>query len=85
MMLAVHGYFDGEVFQPLEKTVAKPNQRVNITIMDDFVEKPDDNHNERIEKIERLCGSLAEYADANLVSKEKGAWERSAVEKYGNF
>ena len=36
-MLAVSGYYDGAVIQPLEKFNAKPNQRVIITIMDEFV------------------------------------------------
>lgn len=38
MMLAVQGYFDGVAIQPLEKITAKPNQRVIIAIMDEFVE-----------------------------------------------
>jgi len=36
-MLAVSGYYDGAIIQPLEKFNAKPNQRVIITIMDEFV------------------------------------------------
>ena len=38
-MLAVQGYYDGATFQPLEKTKVLPNQKVIITIMDEFVEK----------------------------------------------
>ena len=37
-MLAVQGYFDGVAIRPLEKITAKPNQRVIITVMDEFVE-----------------------------------------------
>ena len=37
-MLAVQGYYDGVTIKPLEKITAKPNQRVIITIMDEFVE-----------------------------------------------
>lgn len=36
-MMAVAGYYDGAIVQPLEKINAKPNQRVIITIMDEFV------------------------------------------------
>lgn len=36
-MLAVQGYYDGAIIQPLEKIQARPNQRVIITIMDEFV------------------------------------------------
>ena len=36
-MLAVAGYYDGVAVQPLGNLVAKPNQRVMITVMDDFI------------------------------------------------
>ena len=38
VQVAVNGYYDGAVFQPLERTVAKKNQRVIITLLDDFVD-----------------------------------------------
>ena len=78
-MLAVHGYYDGTAFQPLEKTAVKPNQRVIITSMDDFVDAPQHAEAERLEKIERLSGSLSEYSDPALTQKEKGAWEQAAT------
>ena len=77
-MLAVQGYFDGVAVRPLEKITAKPNQRVIITVMDEFLEsvKPGDKKGMR--------GILAQYADPALAEKEKGAWEHAAVEKNGN-
>ena len=77
-MMAVQGYFDGVSVQPLEKMDAKPNQRVIITIMDDFVEPAGTARKEGIR------GILAEYADPALAKKEKGAWERAAKEKHGS-
>ena len=38
-MLALHGYYDGVVFHSLEKAKILPNQKVIITVMDEFVEK----------------------------------------------
>ena len=73
-MLAIHGYYDGTAIRPLEKLNAKPNQRVIITIIDEFIEpetKPNGNG---------MRGALAEYADPALIEKEKGAWERAAVD-----
>ena len=61
-MLAVQGYYDGVAFQPLEKTKVLPNQKVIITIMDDFVEKPKASEEERLKLVEELSGSLAAYA-----------------------
>lgn len=61
------------------KTALKPNQRVIITIMDDFVDAPQHAEAERLEKIERLSGSFSEYSDPALTQKEKGAWERAAT------
>ena len=76
-MLAVQGYFDGVVIKPLEKIIAKPNQRVIITIMDEFVEPK-----ETIRKT-GIRGILAQYADPTLAQTEKGAWERAVAEKHG--
>ena len=77
-MMAVQGYFDGVSVQPLEKMDAKPNQRVIITIMDDFVEPAEAARKKGIR------GILAEYADPALAKQEKGAWERAAKEKHGS-
>ena len=84
-MLAVPGYYDGAAFQALEHAAVKPNQRVIITIMDDFVDSAQKADAKRLRKIEKLCGSLADYANPSLIEKEKGAWERAVVEKYGNL
>ena len=78
-MLAVQGYFDGMVIKPLEKMTAKPNQRVIITIMDDFVEPAKCVHKKGVR------GILAQYADPALAEKEKGAWKCAVAEKYGNI
>ncbi|MBQ9424297.1 MAG: hypothetical protein IJU32_12020 [Pyramidobacter sp.] len=77
-MLAVQGYFDGVAIQPLEQVIAKPNQRVIITIMDEFVDL-DQNLRPR-----SMRGALSEYADPALAQKEQGAWERAAAEKHGS-
>lgn len=77
-MLAVPGYFDGTAIRPLEAITAKPNQRVIITIMDEFVEP------EKTTRKKGMRGALAQYADAASAEKEKGAWERAMVEKHGN-
>ena len=76
-MLAVQGYYDGVTIKPLEKITAKPNQRVIITIMDEFVEPV-----APVRK-KRMRGVLAQYAKPELREKEKGAWARAVVEKYG--
>ena len=74
-MLAVQGYFDGITIQPLENITAKPNQKVIITIMDEFIEPT---------TIPANRGILSSYANPSLAEKEKGAWERAVVNKYGN-
>ena len=77
-MLAVQGYYDGVTIKPLEKIAAKPNQRVIITIMDEFVEPV------KAVRKKGMRGVLAQYANPELREKEKSAWERAVVEKYGN-
>jgi predicted DNA-binding antitoxin AbrB/MazE fold protein len=56
-MVSVNGYFDGNVVKPLEKIDAKPNQRVIITIMDEFFTP------EPKKDIKSMRGVLAQYAD----------------------
>ena len=77
-MFAIQGYFDGVTVKPLEKITAKPNQKVIITIMDEFIE-PEDKTDKK-----GMKGVLSKYANPESAKKEKGAWERATVEKYGN-
>lgn len=78
-MLAVKGYFDGTNIRVLENIDVKPNQKVIITVMDEFLEQT--NH----KKKKGIRGTLSEYADPGLAEREKGAWERAMVEKYGDI
>ena len=84
-MLAVQGYYDGAAFQPLEKTKVLPNQKVIITIMDEFVPKPKTSEEDRLKLVEELSGSLAAYARINeSMELESRAWRQAVIEKYGN-
>lgn len=74
-MLTVQGYYDGAAIKPLEKITAKPNQRVIITILDEFVEPV------KVVYKKGMRGVLAQYADPELREKENGAWERAAAGK----
>ena len=75
-MLAVQGYYDGVTIRPLERIPAKPNQKVIITVMDEFVEPESAAVNRS------MRGVLKAYADPALAKAEKGAWERAAAEKH---
>lgn len=70
-MIAVNGYFDGNVIQTLEKLNARKNQRVIITLLDEEIETVN------IRQKMTAAGSLAKYADPNLIPMEEGAWERT--------
>ena len=37
MRMTIEGYFDGKTFVPLEKLSLKPNQKVQITVLDEFL------------------------------------------------
>ncbi len=41
-MLAVKGFFNGDRIVPLEKVPIKENQKVIITILDEYMQKKDD-------------------------------------------
>ena len=74
--MTVQGYYDGTTIQLLENITAKPNQKVMITIMDEFVEPAQRT------QVKNLRGILSEYANPALVGQEKEAWERAASEKF---
>ena len=54
-MLTLNGYYDGNTVQALEKIQAKKNQKVIITILDEFMEES----HKRIRTTEAARGSLA--------------------------
>lgn len=79
IMIAVNGYFDGNVIQTLEKLNARKNQRVIITLLDEEIQT------ENIEKQLNAAGFLAKYANSNFIPMEAGAWERAVRDVKENF
>lgn len=75
-MLALQGYFDGNMVQTLEKINAKKNQKVIITVLDEFIEEVPK------QKKRSARGLLSEYANQELQNNEQAAWERAVKEKY---
>jgi len=75
-MKVIPAYFDGNTVRPLTQIDAKKNQLLYITILDSYLS--DDK--ETI--VNELCGSLHEYANPELIDKEKSAWEEAAVVKH---
>ena len=58
-MVSLNGYYDGNTVQTLEKIHAKKNQKVIITILDEFIEES----SPKIRTTESARGSLAKYAN----------------------
>lgn len=77
-MLALPGYYDGNSVQMLEKIEAKKNQKLIITILDEFIEETPEV------KIHSARGALSEYANPQLLKEERSAWEKAVIEKYEN-
>ena len=65
-MLTLNGYYDGNTVQTLEKIHAKKNQKVIITILDEFME----DSPKKVRTTESARGSLAKYANPKLWDKE---------------
>lgn len=78
-MFALQGYYDGQTIQPLEEIRAEKNQKLIITILDEFIDET-----EKIIGKKSARGSLAKYADSAKQELEKSAWENAVVKKYGN-
>ena len=78
-MLALEGYYDGESVRTLEKINAQKNQKLIITILDEFVEEKPKEQNPQTAR-----GILSKYANPALWEQEKIAWEKAVIEKYDN-
>lgn len=76
-MLALNGYYDGSTVQTVEKIPAKKNQRVIITVLDEFIEEVP----KKKRSTESARGSLAQYANHSLWKNEETAWEEEVGEK----
>ena len=79
-MLALQGYYDGSEVRTLEQIHAKKNQKLIITILDEFIEESSlEDSRKRSAK-----GLLSKYANPELQKEEESAWEKAVEEKYGN-
>lgn len=77
-MLALQGYYDGNSVQTLEKICAQKNQKLVITILDEFLEE------EPQKKMQSARGILSDYADSTMWSKEEDAWKKAVKDRHGN-
>ncbi len=77
-MLTFMGYFDGKAIKTVDKIQAKKNQKVMITVLDEFMDEPQQKKNIS------MMGALAKYARPSLWEKEKSAWEDEVNERYDN-
>lgn len=78
-MLALQGYYDGNAVQTLEEIHAKKNQKLIITILDEFIDDIDEGT-----KSLSARGSLAQYANPELQKKEEFAWEEAVKDNHDN-
>lgn len=78
-MLALKGYYDGNSIQTLEKLHAQKNQKLIITVLDEFMESVPAK-----EEKQSARGALNQYANPVLWDQEADAWERAVAETYGD-
>ena len=72
-MLAVQGYYDGTAIQTLEKINARPNQRVIITIMDEFLTPAINAERKSMRGVLAQCGAFLHSLPIQLWQKKKKA------------
>ena len=78
-MEALQAYFDGNTVKTLGNAKLKKNQKLIITVLDEFL---DDVPKKETGKSAR--GILSKYANNDLLEEENTAWEKAVAEKYGN-
>lgn len=79
-MLALQGYFDGNEVRMLEQIHAQKNQKLIITILDEFIDESSLKDSRKLS----ARGILSKYANPKLQKEEESAWEKAVEEKYGN-
>ena len=79
-MLALEGYYDGHSIKTVGEIKIEKNQRVIVTILDEFVQEAKKQNNNK----KTARGILSKYANPSLMEQEEGAFERIKVQKYEN-
>ncbi|MDE7477601.1 MAG: hypothetical protein K2M91_06585 [Lachnospiraceae bacterium] len=69
-MLALQGYFDGNEVRTLEKIQASKNQKLIITILDEFIEESSLKDSRK----QSARGLLSKYANPELQKEEESAF-----------
>jgi len=71
-MLALKGYYNGKEFVPLDKADVKPNQKVIITVLDEYVYIENNSVSDEIklnlEAVRKLTGLLTNE-DSKVLNK----------------
>ena len=75
-MISIPAYFDGNTVRPIGEYTFEKNQKLLITVLDE-------NKDIRESGIKALRGCLSQYANPDLISKEKDAWALAMEEKHG--
>ncbi len=81
-MYAIKGYFNGKKLIPLERADLKPNQKVIITILDEYMDKDNqETDNKKIAAIEAVNGLLKDeeaekVAEFDAVISERARFAR---------
>lgn len=70
-MLAIKGYYNGREIVPLEKVEFKPNQKIIITILDEYVNPSDKNDKPFLKYIGKLSDESFNEINKALEATEK--------------
>lgn len=77
-MYAIKGYFNGKKLIPLEKADLKPNQKVIITILDEYLDKDNqETANKKIAAIEAVNGLLKDEETEKITEFDTVISERA--------
>lgn len=74
-MTAEAGYYDGRHFLPLRKMAVKPNQKVIITVLDEFLEPQTPSESESVDEINALIEKMGMNAFGESSVALEGARE----------
>jgi predicted DNA-binding antitoxin AbrB/MazE fold protein len=70
-MIALEGYFNGKEFVPLKKVDVKPNQKVIITVLDEYIESKEGSEKPFLKYFGRLDNDSYKEIEEALKECEK--------------
>lgn len=81
-MTVFSGYFDGNTVKTDEPIIAKKNQKVSVTVLDEFIDEPKETFEEEQARKKAAIQAMFDWAD-RVHCKSTESWTREELHERG--